>query len=156
MIGPVRFYHIYQLSTAVVDPNEIDNFDSQFKSNFFQEEYNHEQNFLNLNRIMVNLNDEKRRGLFELCGELIGNTFTMKKLDENNDLSMRYIDMGGQNLSVGSTGTRLLMTMLGICMDERFNVILIDEPELGLSPKVQQAFQIFYKMKNIEKNIFHI
>ncbi len=49
---------------------------------------------------------------------------------------MRYVDMDGQNLSVGSTGTRLLMTILGLCMDPAFESILIDEPELGLGPKI--------------------
>jgi hypothetical protein len=47
---------------------------------------------------------------------------------------MRYIDVAGQNLSVGSTGIRLLVTVLGLCMDEVFHTILIDEPELGLGP----------------------
>jgi hypothetical protein len=41
------------------------------------------------------------------------------------------------------------MTMLGICMDERFNIILIDEPELGLSPRIQQFFSNF--LQNAEK-----
>lgn len=154
MIGPIRFYHIHQLSTAVIDPDEIENFESQFNSHFYHEEYNHEQNFLDLNRIMINLNDDKRNKLFKLCGDLIGNKFTIKKYDDKNDLSMRYIDMDGQNLSVASTGTRLLMTMLGICMDERFNTILIDEPELGLGPKVQQAFSGFLQNNKDRKKYF--
>jgi hypothetical protein len=35
---------------------------------------------------------------------------------------------------------RLLMTLLGICMDTRFEAVLIDEPELGLSPRIQETF----------------
>ena len=62
--------------------------------------------------------------------------------------------MGGQNLSVGSTGTRLLMTILGICMDERFKFILIDEPELGLSPKVQQVFSALLRDTKMRAKYF--
>ena len=58
-------------------------------------------------------------------------------------IAWKAIDVGGQNLSVASTGTRLLMTILGICMDDRFKTLLIDEPELGLSPRVQTALATF-------------
>src|SRR5258705_13739083 len=37
----------------------------------------------------------------------------------------------------------LLMTILGICIDDRFSTVLIDEPELGLGPKIQQSFASF-------------
>jgi len=100
------------------------------------------------------LSDNRRANLFALCGELIGNNFTLKKVDEQNDLSPRYIDMDGQNLSVGSSGTRLLMTMLGLCMDERFTSMLIDEPELGLSPKVQAALSSFFQDQEERKKYF--
>lgn len=143
MIGTNRFYHVYHFSSGIRDPNEIDQFESQFNSNFQQEEFNYEQNFFDLNRIIIGLSNKRRAALFELCGELIGSTFALKKVDELNDLSHHYIDMDGQNLSVSSTGTRLLMTILGICMDDRFSTILVDEPELGLGPKIQQTFASF-------------
>lgn len=140
MIGTNRFYHVYHFSSSMRDPNQIQQYENQFQSNFWQEQYNYEQNFIDLNQIIINLGNQKREALFDLCGQLLNTKFSLKKVDEENDLSVSYIDMGGQNLSVGSTGTRLLMTILGICMDERFKFILIDEPELGLSPKVQQVF----------------
>ena len=143
MVGTNRFYHVYHFTTAVRDPNQVDNLESQFNSNFYQEQYNYEQNYLDLNSIIVGLSNQRRNALFDLCSQLLGNHFELKKVDEDNDLSNRYIDMDGQNLSVGSTGTRLLMTILGICMDDRYSTILIDEPELGLSPRVQQTFAAF-------------
>lgn len=44
--------------------------------------------------------------------------------------------MDGENLRYGSSGTRLLLTLLGILLDERFTTVLIDEPELGLSVRI--------------------
>jgi predicted ATPase len=143
MVGANRFYHVYHFSTALRDPNELDQFENNFQSNFWQEQYNYEQNYIDLNRIIVGLSDQQRNLLFELCGSLIGSRFGLKKLDPDNELSVRYIDVDGLNLSVASTGTRLLMTILGICMDDRFQTLLIDEPELGLSPRVQRALSDF-------------
>jgi len=142
-VGTNRFYHVYHLSTSLRQTNELDQFESNFQSQFNDESHNHEQNVFDLARIITSLSDKRRSDLFTLCGALIGSTFSMKKVEEDNELSPRYIDMDGQNLSVGSTGTRLLMTILGICMDDRFKTILIDEPELGLSPKVQNALSAF-------------
>jgi len=154
MIGTNRFYHVYHFSTGLRDPNELDSFESTFQSQFAQDDYNHEQNTFDLNRIIIGLSDKRRADLFALCSDLIGNSFSMKKVDDDNDLSPRYIDMDGQNLAVGSTGTRLLMTILGICMDDRFSTVLIDEPELGLSPRVQQALAAFFDDVAVRKRIF--
>lgn len=154
MVGTNRFYHVYHFSTGLRDPNELDGFESTFQSHFGQEDYNYEQNAFDLNRIIVGLSDKRRSDLFDLCGDLIGSNFSMKQVDEENDLSPRYIDMDGQNLSVGSTGTRLLMTILGICMDDRFSTVLIDEPELGLSPKVQQSLASFFDDTAERKRVF--
>jgi predicted ATPase len=85
---------------------------------------------------------------------LIGSTFDLKRRDEDNELSPRYVDMDGQNLSVGSTGTRLLMTLLGLCMDEQFDVMLVDEPELGLSPRVQGELSRFFADKERRDQYF--
>lgn len=147
MAGPQRFYHVFELSTQRWNLQDYDNWDNQFRQNFSQEDANYEQNFIDLGRILGALQDAKRNQLFELCGSLIGSKFHLKKQQDDNELSPRYVDMDGQNLSVGSTGTRLLMTLLGLCMDEQFEVILIDEPELGLSPRVQGKLAEFFADK---------
>lgn len=143
MIGTNRFYHVYHFTSGLRAANELDQFENQFQSNFSSEEYNYEQNYFDLNKIIIGLSDSQREQLFTLCGSLIGCQFALKRVQPDNELSVRYIDVDGQNLSVASTGTRLLMTILGICMDDRFKTLLIDEPELGLSPKVQRALASF-------------
>jgi hypothetical protein len=56
---------------------------------------------------------------------------------ENNEFSNRYVDIDGDSLSVTSSGTRLFLGILAALMDERFRVVALDEPELGLSPMLQ-------------------
>ena len=154
MIGTNRFYHVYHFNSSVPDPNQIEQYEEQFQNNFLQEYYNIEQNFIDLNQIIANLKNNRREELFEICGQLLNTEFALKKVDPDRDLSSSYIDMGGQNLSVGSTGSRLLITILGICMDDRFTCILIDEPELGLSPKVQQEFSAMLRDKDTRDKYF--
>ena len=154
MVGSNRFYHVYHFSTSIRDPNALDHFENNFQSNFSSAEYNYEQNHFDLNSIIVSLSDQQRIKLFELCGRLIGARFELKKIEPDNELSTRYIDVDGLNLSVSSTGTRLLMTILGICMDDRFKTLLIDEPELGLSPRVQRALAEFLHNPEERANYF--
>jgi predicted ATPase len=153
-VGTNRFYHVYHLSTQLRQPNELDQFESAFQSQFNDESHNHEQNAFDLARILASLSDKRRNDLFGVCGELIESKFSLRKVEDDNELSPRYVDMDGQNLSVASTGTRLLMTILGICMDDRFKTILIDEPELGLSPRVQGALSNFLQDETERKKYF--
>src|SRR5215813_3466291 len=60
MIGTNRFYHIYLLSTGLRDPTELDQWENQFTSQFADPQYNHEQNYIDLGRILMGLNDERR------------------------------------------------------------------------------------------------
>jgi predicted ATP-dependent endonuclease of OLD family len=59
--------------------------------------------------------------------------------------------MDGENLRYGSSGTRLLLTLLGILLDERFTTVLIDEPELGLSPHIQTALARFMYKPDLQQ-----
>ncbi len=137
MAGPQRFYHITELATQRFNRSDYDSWEENFKTQVQQDQLNYEHNFIDLGRIIGGLRDEKRQRLFKLAGDMIGTTFKIQKFDIENELSPRYVDMDGQNLAVASSGTRLLITLLGLCMDDEYQVILIDEPELGLSPRLQ-------------------
>jgi predicted ATPase len=157
MVGTNRFYHVYHFSTGLRDPNQLDQFENNFQNNLSNEQHNLEQNPFELGQIVISLSDTQRQKLFDLTGELIGGSISLKRVDEHNDLSPRYIDIDGQNLSVSSTGTRLLMTLLGICMDDRFKTILVDEPELGLSPRIQRSLaELLHDGKQREATFPHL
>ena len=136
-VGPARFYHVSQIGTSMKNPQEYAQIENTFNQNLQNPDFNYETNVYGLERIIANLSNTKRDKLFQICSSLLGNHFSMLKYEEDNDLSPRYIDMDGQNISIGSSGTRMLMTLIGLCMDENFNYLLIDEPELGLGPKIQ-------------------
>jgi hypothetical protein len=63
MIGTNRFYHVYHFNSSVRDPNQIEQYENQFQNNFLQENYNYEQNFIDLNQIIANLKNHRREEL---------------------------------------------------------------------------------------------
>src|ERR1700688_832072 len=84
-VGTNRFYHVYRFSTGIRETNELDQLENAFSSHFNDESHNYEQNVFDLSRIIIGLSDNRRANLFTLCGELIGNSFTLRKVDEQND-----------------------------------------------------------------------
>jgi hypothetical protein len=55
-------------------------------------------------------------------------------------MSQQYIDVDGYNLSYTSSGFRLVTTLLTSLLDRDYTHLLVDEPELGLSPEIQGVF----------------
>ena len=90
-----------------------------------------------LEQLIAGLNDEKQEKLFGIAGGLLGSAISLKQTEKNNRFSPWYVDIDGQSLKYASSGTRLLFTLLGNLLDEYFSIVLIDEPELGLSPRIQ-------------------
>jgi len=138
-----RFSHVDVLNTRKVEEYEHRRYYDNFSQQFFMSQQNSEDNELKLEQVLTSLKNSQRERLFALCKELLGNDFALKRTEPENDFSPFYVDMDGENLRYGSSGTRLLLTLLGILLDERFSVLLIDEPEIGLSPRIQAVLSRF-------------
>ena len=139
LLGNNRFYTLHQLPNRLRNtPEQNSQVYDQWLSRFTSgSSFNSEDNVITLEHVLVDLTTKQRDALFALCKDLLGNTFTLELIDKERDLSPRFISMDGQSLAYGSTGTRLLILLLGVCILETYNVLMIDEPELGLSPKLQ-------------------
>ena len=79
MVGTNRFYHVYHFSTAIRDPNQLDQFENQFNNNFRDVPYKDDPNHNALNTSIVGLTNAQRARLFELCGQLLGSTIASAK-----------------------------------------------------------------------------
>lgn len=140
LISCNRFSHVDVLNTRNLDRNENRHYYDNFMQNFYTSRQNTENNEMQLERVITSLKDGPRNKLFELCERLLGNKFSLKRIDPENTFSSFYVDMDGENLRYGSSGTRLLLMLLGIMLNDQFKVLLIDEPEIGLSPGIQSIF----------------
>lgn len=143
LIGCNRFSHVDVLNTRQIDEHEHRRYYDNFIHNLYASNQNTENNDLQLQQIITTLKDRQRRKLFEICKQLIGSDFSLKRTDPENSFSPFYVDIDGENLRYSSTGTRLLLTLIGILLDERFTVLLVDEPEIGLSPRIQAVLARF-------------
>lgn len=143
MLACARFFHVDTLNSRKSDPTEFRRFFENFSRQNDTSQQNAEMNEFQLDRIITSLTNAQRNRLFELAESLIGNKFSLRRTEPDNDLSPFYVDMDGENLRYGSTGTRLLLTLLGVLLNDRFSVILLDEPELGLYPRIQTALARF-------------
>jgi predicted ATPase len=143
LINCNRFSHVDTLNTRATEEHEHRRYYENFIHSYNTSQQNTENNELQLQQIITSLKNRQRVKLFELAYELLGNKFSLKRIDPENEFSPFYVDMDGENLRYGSTGTRLLLTLLGTFLDERFTTILIDEPEIGLSPRIQARLAKF-------------
>ena len=83
------------------------------------------------------MSNEKRTKLFSTVEDLLGSKMEIKPIDPNNDMSRKYISVDGYNLSYTSSGFRLIATLITGLLDDYYENVLIDEPELGISPELQ-------------------
>lgn len=103
-------------------------------------QYHDDQNPRQLEQLIRGLTDAQLDRLLALAGELLGSKIQMLRVDSARQrMSPWYVDIDGQSLKYASSGTRLLFMLLGHLFDEYFDIALIDEPEIGLSPRIQAA-----------------
>lgn len=132
-----RFSSIDVINSRATDPDErkrlFENFSQHQASGLYHEDINSRQ----LDQLIAGLNDDKQEKLFDIAGQLLGARVSLQKTEKNNRMSPWYVDVDGRSLKYSSSGTRLLFTLLGNLLDEHYPIVLIDEPEIGLSPKIQ-------------------
>lgn len=152
-----RYSHVDILnSRQITDNTYIQNHDA-YVQNYYTSQQNTEENSLKLENILTGLTNRQLATLFALCSELIGSKFERKMLDDERPFSSSYLAVDGKNLKYSSSGTRLLLTLLGIALDERISTLLVDEPELGLSPKLQSSLmKLLYDADSRKAHFPHI
>lgn len=107
-IGVNRFYTFHHLSLYTENKNEIDQwYSNMVHSTRNQEFHNFEQSFFSCASAISRLTNSRRKVLFDTFEELFGIPIEVKPEDPENDFSNRYVSVGGDSLSVTSSGTRL-------------------------------------------------
>ena len=137
-IGINRFYSFHHLQFYNQDANEVNQFYSNHQNTKNQPFQNFEGSFFNAATALTRLTNERRQVLFDTFTTLFQQPIEVLAEDQNNDFSTRYVSVGGDSLSITSSGTRLFLGILSAIMDDRFHLVAIDEPELGLSPPLQR------------------
>lgn len=137
-IGVNRFYSFHHLGVYNKNEREIHDWYQNIRNQNNSQFHNYEQSFFNCQTAICRLSNKRRYALFEKFEELFGHKAEVLAEDPENEFSNRFISIGGDSLSVTSSGTRLFLGILAALMDDRFSAVAIDEPELGLSPTLQR------------------
>lgn len=132
-----RFYHFDHLNPASGQGELTGRRYEQFLTQLYQRQQNAESNDLPLQQVIAEMTNDQRDMLFQICSDLLDEEFVLRQAREDNQMLPWYVEVGGQNLAVASTGSRLLLMIVAACLDNRYNTFLIDEPEIGLSPRLQ-------------------
>lgn len=149
-----RFYNLNQLNP---NQQQEDFYKSSYTNSIIginNASQNQDNNNLDFNSIINWLENDDRKKLFKLAKDLIWEPFEIKDFNEKNELSWKYIDVNWYNLSWSSSWTRLLMVILWILLNKNYEYILLDEPEIGLSPKIQNALMRMFVDNNIREEYF--
>ncbi len=137
-VGVNRFYSFHHLPVYTENQQELESWFQGQQQTAYQSFQNFEGSYFNPQNAITRLSNDRRKVLFDAFEELFGVSVAVQAEDPNNDFSQRYVSVGGESLSITSSGTRLFLGILAALMDERFTSIAIDEPELGLSPTLQR------------------
>lgn len=152
-----RFYNATEFASSQDEDNRKSNTFTNFVGQFRDQSQNTENNQIDLPRLITDLSNNNREKLFKIASLLLGQQVSFKRVNPDNDLSKHYIEVNGTNMSFASAGTRLLITLLGTLVNPEYNTYLLDEPELGLTPRIQnQLVQFLYNSENRKEYFPHI
>lgn len=137
-IGCSRFYHPQDLRDQAGNAQNLKKNVVRQMSDALNSDTNSDNNSRgDINQILCEFTDQQIEKLIEVAF-ILGFKIDIRKKDENKRFSPHILCVDNIDIKKASTGTRLLIYLLSVLIDKNFQVILIDEPELGLSPNLQQ------------------
>ncbi|RMG81835.1 MAG: ATP-binding protein [Chloroflexi bacterium] len=136
-LGAARYNNFTHLSAFNPPPN----WKAEKWRRLIQHVNNNKQNIdnspLNLAQAIAELSNDQRTKLFNLIDCLLGTKTKIGYSVPDNSMSQKFVSVDGYNISFTSSGFRLVATLLTSLLDTHYSTVLIDEPELGLSPEIQ-------------------
>lgn len=155
-IGPARYQNFDHLPFYNPRQDKKTNWWQNF-TRWRRQNHTQDQSPVNLQQAIADFSDLKREQLFAIMRELLGVDFEIALSVPDNEMSQRYVRCGGHNLSFTSSGVRLIASILTALIDDDFSKVVIDEPELGISPEAQGILADFlFDREKREEYFLHL
>lgn len=156
-IGPARYQNFNLLGYYTpTRSRKLDKW-NQFIGQWNNNNLNIDNSPLNLQQAIAEMKDWQRKKLSEIVKILLNTDLDIRNTVEDNDMSQKYISCGGHNISFTSSGFRLIAALITSLLDTDYDTILIDEPELGISPEAQGVLADFlFDSQHRKKYFGHI
>jgi ABC-type uncharacterized transport system ATPase subunit len=136
-LGPVRYQNFNLLSQYTPTENKKEERWQQFYSQWGNDSQNLDNSPINLQQAIAELTNNQRSDLREIAKKMLGVEMEFCFTVANSDMSQKYVSCNGHNISFSSSGLRLIITIITSLLDDTYSTVLIDEPELGISPEAQ-------------------
>ena len=142
-LGPARYQNFVTLGSFVPKRNQrrrTERF-QEFQRRWSNKQQNIDNSPINLQQAIAELSDDQSPAKFiEIMEELLNSRMEMRHTVAGNSMSQQYISVDGHNISFTSSGFRLVAALVTSMLDDEYETVLLDEPELGISPETQGEF----------------
>lgn len=138
-LGASRFYMNDGSDNFVHRQMRAERERADFIRQLIEGDKNDDNSYFDLDDLLTGLNDDQRTVLFSLCENLLSYEFGLYPLNRTNSMTPLRVHIGNDLINSGSSGTRLLLMLFAACLAPKFDTVFIDEPEIGLAPKLQVA-----------------
>lgn len=155
LCGTNRYYDIQHFPVYNEDPNFIPNTWKGIKAQINAPNYNHEPVTMTFSDVFIRLTDDERENVYKFCSDYLDETVKLDFVSPNNSMSNSFLTIGDTPIAQSSSGCRMLIHLVSILFTKRFKVVLIDEPELGLTPRIQNAIQRLI-FKHLDESLAHL
>ena len=153
-IGPQRYNNFNLLGFYSPNQNKKNEEWNNWLSRWQGSTQNFDDSPLNLQQAIAELNDKQRDKLKEIIKLLLDADLNIFQVVSDNSMSQRYVSCNGHNISYTSSGLRLITTLVTCLLGENYETLLIDEPELGISPEAQGILADFLFDRNHRAKYF--
>lgn len=154
-LGPARYQNFQYLTSYQPQKQKRSQREhSQFISNWRNQQQNIDNSPRDLQQAIAQLSNGKRDQLTQIMEDLLSVSMEIKHTIEDNEMSNQYISVDGHNMSFTSSGYRLIASLITSLLDDEYEVFLIDEPELGISPEVQGVIADFLLNSEMREKYF--
>ena len=153
-LGPGRYQNFNLLTHYTPTEDKQDQKWKQFSSHWANETQNVDNSPWNLQQAIAELTNDQRARLQEIVELLLNVRLEFKYTVENSDMSQKYVSCNNHNISFTSSGVRLITTLVTSLLDDSYEVVLIDEPELGISPEAQGILADFLSDQDKRRKYF--
>jgi predicted ATP-dependent endonuclease of OLD family len=120
-LGPARYQNFHVLGHYTPNRNKKHQKYQQFLNQWRQQQQNIDNSPINLQQAIAELTDKKREKLSEIVELLLGSRLEIKYTVPDNDMSQKFISVGGHNISYTSSGFRLITTLVTSLLDSDYD-----------------------------------
>lgn len=152
-LGPARYQNFNVLGYFTPNKNKKDQKFSEF-SQWLRNTQNLDNSPINLQQEIAELTNIQRDALASIAKSLLNVELQILNTVSDNDMSQKYVSVDGHNLSYTSSGLRLIITLVTCLLNQDYDTVLIDEPELGISPEAQGILADFLLDMEMRKQHF--